>query len=54
MILIDYFEFTKTYELWNVENDCKYSSREFKSLKSAENFCKRNNLTYKYGLSCDG
>jgi len=54
MILIDFFEFTKTYELWDLKNDCKYSSREFKSLKAAENFCKRNKLNYKIGAFCDG
>ena len=53
-ILIDYFKFTKTYELWDLANDCKYPSREFKSLKAAKNFCKRNNLSYKFGVSCDG
>lgn len=54
MIKIDYFEFTKTYELWDVKNDRKYHSREFKSLKAAENFCKRNELNYDFGISCDG
>lgn len=54
MILIDYFSFTKTYELWDLKNDCKYPSRAFKSLKAAENFCKRNNLTFKIGNFCDG
>ena len=54
MILIDYFEFTKTYELWDLQKDCKYPSREFKSLIAAENYCKRNKLTYKFGISCDG
>ena len=54
MILIDYYEFENTYELWDVEKDCKYPSREFKSLKAAENFCKRNNLIFKIGSFCDG
>ena len=54
MILIDYFDFTKTYELWNLDTDSKHSSREFKSLKGAENFCKRNRLKYKTGAFCDG
>lgn len=53
-ILIDFFEYTKTYELWDLQNECKYSLREFKSLKAAENFCKRNNLKYKMGSFCDG
>jgi len=53
-IIIDYFEFTKTYELWDIEKDCKYPAREFKSLKAAENFCERSELTYKFGISCDG
>lgn len=54
MILIDFFDFTKTYELWDLNRDCKYPSREFKSLKAAENFCKRNRLQYKMGSFCDG
>lgn len=54
MILIDYFEFTQTYELWDLDKDSKYPSRDFKSIKAAENFCKKNNLTYKFGVSCDG
>ena len=54
MILIDYFENYKTFELWDIVNDCKYPSREFKSLKAAENYCKRNKLTFEFGLSCDG
>ena len=54
MILIDYFEYYKTFELWDIENDCKYHSREFKSLKAAKNYCKKNKLDFKQGLSCDG
>jgi hypothetical protein len=54
MILIDYFEFTKTYELWDLETDSKHGAREFKSLKAAENFCKRNGLKYNIGAFCDG
>lgn len=54
MIKIDYFEFSKTYELWDTANDCKYPSREFKSFKAAKNFCKRNKLNYETGLNCDG
>jgi len=54
MLLIDFFEFTKTYELWDLDTDSKYPAREFKSLKAAENFCKRNELKYKSGAFCDG
>ena len=54
MVLIDFFQFTKIYELWDLENDCKYPAREFKSLKAAENFCKRNGIKYKIGVFCDG
>jgi hypothetical protein len=54
MVLIDYFEFTKTYELWDLLNDCKHPAREFKSLIAAKNYCKRNNLKYRMGVFCDG
>tara|TARA_R110000782_G_scaffold253915_1_gene342197 strand:- start:307 stop:471 length:165 start_codon:yes stop_codon:yes gene_type:complete len=54
MILIDYFKNYKTFELWDVVSDCKYPSIEFKSLKAAKNYCIKNKLSFKQGLSCDG
>ena len=53
-VIIDYFEYSKTFELWNVEEDCRHYTRDFKSLKAAINFCNKNKLTHKIGLSCDG
>lgn len=54
MLLIVYCGFEKTYNLLDLDKSCKYPSREFKSLKAAQNFCKKNNLTYKIGVNCDG
>jgi hypothetical protein len=53
MIIIDFYSVSKVYELWDVAKDCKHTNKEFKSFKAAENFCKRNDLTYKIGLECD-
>lgn len=53
-VLIDFFESTKTFEIWNLDSDKKHYSRDFKSEKAAVNYCIKNKLNYKFGLDCDG
>jgi len=54
MILIDYFSFDNTYQLWDLTKDCKYPARDFKSTKAAKNFCIRRGLQFRLGNTCDG
>ena len=48
-ILIDFFVEAKVYQLWDLLNDEVYNAPDFKSIEAAQEFCEKNNLTYKIG-----
>ena len=53
-VLIDYNTHTQEYELWDLNQDCKYPVGPFYSQRTARNYCNANFIAYKIGLTNNG